>query len=131
MRTIVSCLIALGVLGLASGSAPAADPPRSLQKGKVLLLRNEHTMEGDIERVGDQYRVGRRVGETWIPADRVLCLAASMADAHAFLRSRANLSDADERLRLANWCRVNGLHEQELAELEAAAQQRPDHAETQ
>jgi hypothetical protein len=131
MRTIVSSLIALAFLGLVGGSAPAAEPPKSLQKGKVLLLRNEHTMEGDIERVGDQYRVGRRVGETWVPADHVLCLAASMADVYAFLRSRANLHDADERLRLANWCRLNGLHEQELAELEAAAQLRPDHAETQ
>ncbi len=131
MRTIVSILMMLGLTGLAGGSVRAADPPQSPQKGRVLLLTNEHTMEGDIERVGDRYRVGRLVGETWVPADRVLCLAASMADVYVFLRSRANLHDADERLRLASWCRLNGLREQALSELEAAAQLRPDHAETQ
>jgi hypothetical protein len=132
MRTIVFSLVVLGLLGRPDNHPlTAAEPPKSPQKGKVLLLRNEHLMEGDIERVGDRYRVGRRVGETWVPADRVLWLAASMPDAYAFLRSRANLKDADERLRLANWCRLNGLREQAVSELEAAAQLRPDHAETQ
>jgi hypothetical protein len=130
MKTFVFVLVVLGFMGLSGGSPRAAEPPHSLQKGKVLLLNNEHTMEGDIERVGDSYRVGRRVGETWVPADQVLCLAASMPDVYAFLRSRANLRDADERLRLANWCRLNGLREQALAQVEAAAQLRPDHAET-
>ena len=35
-----------------------------------------------------------------------------MPDAYAYLRARTNLDDADERLRLANWCRLNGLREQ-------------------
>ena len=108
----------------------AANPPKSLDKGRVLILKNEHTMEGDIERVGDHYRVRRSIGETWVPAERALCLVASLPDAYAYLRARTNLDDADERLRLANWCRLNGLREQALAEIRAAVDLRPDHAET-
>lgn len=131
MKTIVSSLVLVGLLALLGGSRLCATaPPKSPDKGKVLLLRNEHTMEGDIERVGDRYLVRRRIGETWVPCAQVLCLVASLPDAYAYLKARANLHDADERLRLANWCRLNGLHEQALAEIEAAAQLRPDHEET-
>jgi hypothetical protein len=131
MKTIIFSLVFLGCLGLAGASLLyATDSLELLQKGKVLLLKNEHTMEGDIERVGDRYRVRRLIGETWVPVDHVLCLAASLPDAYAYLRSRSNLRDADERLRLANWCRFNGLHEQALAEVRAAAELRPDHAPT-
>jgi tetratricopeptide (TPR) repeat protein len=131
MKTFVSSLVLLGILAVSGGSlVRAAEPPPSLQKGKVLILRNEYTMEGDIERLGDRYRVRRRVGETWVPAERVLSLVASLPDAYAYLRRRINLDDADERLRLARWCRANGLQKQALAELQAAAELRPDHAET-
>src|SRR5215469_13770065 len=131
MKMIISSLVLLGVLALpGSGPLCATDPPKSLEKGSVLILKNEHTMEGDIERLDGRYRVRRAAGETWVPADRVLCLVASLPDAYAFLRSRANLEDADERLRLANWCRFNGLRSQALAEVRAAAELRPDHAET-
>jgi hypothetical protein len=96
----------------------------------VLVLDNERTLEGDVERVGDQYRVRRSVGETWLAADRALRLCADNLEALAFLRGRANLEDADERLRLAQWCRSRGLADQALAEVRAAAQLRPEHAET-
>jgi len=131
MKSIAFSLLLLGFLTLPDASRRClADPPKSLDKGKVLILTNEHTMEGDIERIGARYRVRRLIGETWIPADRVLCLVASLPDAYAYLRARSNRDDADERLRLANWCRLNGLHEQALAEIRAAVELRPDHAET-
>jgi hypothetical protein len=131
MKTIVSSLVLLGILTLSGASfVRAVGPTPSLSKGKVLILKNEYTMEGDIERVGDRYRVRRNVGETWVPADRVLALTASLPDAYVYLRGRINREDADERLRLARWCRANGLREQALGELQAAAALRPDHAET-
>jgi hypothetical protein len=132
MKTFVSSLVLLGTLAVSGASlVRAAEPPSSPFKGKVLILKNEYTMEGDIERVGDRYRVRRALGETWVPAERVLCLTASLPDAYAYLRSRVNIDDPDERLRLARWCRLNGLRQQALAELKAAADLRPDHAETQ
>ena len=106
----------------------AADTPtpadRGPAHGKVLVLENDQTLAGDVERAGDLYRVRRLIGETTVPAERVLRLCADMGEAYAFLRGRANLSDADERLRLAEWCRLNGLHDQALAEVKAAVELR-------
>jgi hypothetical protein len=100
-------------------------------KGKVLVLVNEGTLEGDVERLGTQYRVRRPVGETWIQGARVLRLCASLEDAYLFLRSRANLQDPDEHLRLAEWCRERGLREPALAEVKVALELRPDHPRSQ
>jgi mono/diheme cytochrome c family protein len=108
--------------GVAVARAGAADEPAT---GKVLVLDNEHTLEGNIERVGTQYRVRRIVGETWVSGERVLRLCADQESAYLFLRGRANLNDADERLRLADWCRQHGLRAQAIAEVQEAVQLRP------
>ena len=79
MKHFVSSLLMLGSLTLPCASRLyAANPPKSLDKGRVLILKNEHTMEGDIERVGDHYRVRRSIGETWVLAERAVpgCLVA-------------------------------------------------------
>lgn len=131
MKTFVSFLLLLGVFAVSGEHFVfAADRPTPLTKGKVLILRNEYTIEGEIERVGDRYCVRRKLGETWVPCERVLTLVASMPDAYIYLRGRINLDDPDERLRLARWCRSNGLLQQAIAELQAASALRPDHAET-
>jgi hypothetical protein len=129
MKTIVLFLSLLGSLRLASTSMVFAVDP-SPSRGRVLILKNEHTLEGDVERVGDRYRVRRSGGETWVPSNEALGVAASLPDAYSFLRARANVDDADERLRLANWCRLHGLREQAMAELRAAEQLRPDDIHT-
>jgi hypothetical protein len=122
MNTLLPLLLCAAAF--AAPDAADAGPTR----GQVLVLDNEQTLTGDIERVGDVYHVRRLIGETTVPADSVLRLCATLQDAYAFVRSRANLTDPDERLRLAEWCRLNGLHEQALEEVRAAVQLRPDHA---
>jgi hypothetical protein len=107
-----------------------ADTPGPALTGKVLVLDNENTLTGDVERLGDQYRVRRSLGETWLPAGRVLRLCADLEEAYAFVRGRANLNDADERLRLARWCRANGLTAHALAEAREAVALRPGHGES-
>jgi hypothetical protein len=107
-----------------AGAAPEAAP--SPKTGQVLLLDNERIVEGDIVRQGDRYRVKRDFGESWIPADKVIRLCATRADAYQCLRSRANLRDIDERLRLARWCHLHGLREQGLAETKAALELKAD-----
>jgi hypothetical protein len=102
-----------------------AAPAPTLRSGKVLILETERTILGDIDQVDDHFRVRRLSGETLVPASQVLALCASLEDAYRFLRGRANLNDPDERLRLATWCRLNGLPAQALAEVEAAVQMRP------
>ncbi len=135
MKTFVCSIVCLGILVASAASLMrAAGPSPTLRKGKVLILKNEYTIEGDIERivdsVGDRYCVRRKGGETWWPAERVLALVASMPDAYAYLRGRINLGDPDERLRLGRWCWNNGLKQQALTEAQAAAELRPTHAET-
>jgi hypothetical protein len=122
-------LWALAVAAPAGGNLWAADPAASPPvAGKVLVLDNERTLEGDIDRIGEQYRVRRSTGETWLPAAKVLRLCATMDDAYAYLRTRANLRDPDERLRLAQWCHLNGLRQQAIDEVNAAVELRPEHA---
>ncbi len=125
MKTLIPLLLYAAVLSAPETSTPADKGP---SHGKVLVLENEQPLAGDIERVGDAYRVRRLIGETTVPADRVLRLCADMEEAYHFVSGRANLKDADERLRLAEWCRLNGLHEQAVAEVKAAVALRPENA---
>src|SRR5262249_40943712 len=46
-----------------------------------------------------------------------------------YLSGRANLSDPDERMRLARWCQLHGLRKQGLAEAWAALALRPGDGE--
>jgi hypothetical protein len=119
MNTILRGLFAACLVVLsAGGRARATDPPPAAA-GHVLLLDNERFLEGDITREGERYRIRRALGETWVPAAKVMRLCASREDAYHFLRGRANLRDVDERLRLARWCHLHGLREQGLAEARA------------
>jgi hypothetical protein len=120
-------VLALAVAAPAWWDARAESPTPAT--GRLLLLENEHTLEGVIDRLGDQYRVRRSVGELWVPGANVLCLCNSYAEAYTFLRGRANLRDADEHLRLAHWCQLHGLRPQALQEAREAAALRPEDAE--
>jgi hypothetical protein len=127
MKKVFTILVSVAVLS-ASVALTRAAPPAEPTTGKVLVLDNELTLEGEIERVGNQYRVRRTVGETWWPGERVLKLCADVPAAYEFLRGRANLNDADERLRLAEWCRQHALRQQALAEVREAVRIRPQNA---
>src|SRR5262249_15571656 len=102
MTTFIRLLLCVVVAALGT-SLSATDPPAAKPVGKVLVLENERTLEGDIEQQGTQYRIRRSVGETWVPAEKVLKLCQNREEAYHLLRSRANLTDPDERLRLAQW----------------------------
>jgi hypothetical protein len=108
----------------------AGEPQAARTTGKVLVLDNERTLEGDIERVGDQYCVRRPVGELLVRAENALRLCETREEAYAFLRARSNLRDPDEHLRLARWCHLQGLHRQAFEEATAAVALRPEHPES-
>src|SRR5262245_4518550 len=86
MNKIIAFFAALAVLVLLS-AAPASDPDpgSAAQRGRVLVLDNEHTLTGDIEFADGEYRVRRLIGETQVPAARVLKLCASLEEAYQFL----------------------------------------------
>ncbi len=113
-----------------ASAAAASAAKQPAVTGKILVLTNEGTLEGDIERIGSQYRLRRSIGETWVPGDRVLHLCSSNEEAYVFLRGRSNLKDPDERLKLAQWCHQRGLHVQALDEVRAAVKLRPEHAQS-
>ncbi len=87
-------------------------------------------MEGDVEKIADQFRIRRGMAEGWIPADKAMRPCFDWAAAYVFMTARSNLSDPDERLRLVRWCQLNGLRAQALTEAKIALQMRPAHAET-
>src|SRR5262245_6010311 len=128
MKNIITISLGVGILlaarPVASGTVPAA-PAAVRPAGRALVLDTEKTLTGDIERVGQRYRIKRLIGETWIPASKVLTVCATLEEAYLFLQRRANLNDPAERLRLSDWCRQHGLQAQALAEMKAAAALKP------
>jgi len=131
MGTTIRLLACAAVLAVPARGLSQADPPTLAVKGHVLLLQNERIFEGDIEKVGDHYSISRPGGgQTFLPCAKALRLCASREDAYQYLRTQANLDDADERLRLARWCLTYELQPQALTELKAADELRPGHAET-
>ncbi|NBY00784.1 MAG: hypothetical protein EBQ87_02205 [Planctomycetes bacterium] len=121
-------LLSLSLVALLGAEEPAPATAKPAIKGKVLLLENERVLEGDIELVGDRYKIKRTIGETWLPTNNVVRLCPSMDDAYLFLRSRTNLEDADERLKLVSWCVRYGLKERAVEEATAAVELRPEHS---
>jgi hypothetical protein len=121
-------LCALAAAALAWAGLRAQDTPPRLTRGRVLILQNQRTLEGEIELTGDQYHIRQKGGEMWLPAENVLCLCASWEDAFGRLARQANLRDPDERVRLAHWCEYNGLLALAAQEAAAAVKLRPDHA---
>lgn len=122
------CCVPLACLGLVLSTAWAAGPNLA-ERGRVLLLQNERTLEGDITLQGGRFSIRRSIGETWVPADQVQFVGQSMEEVYAFLRRRANLRDPDERVKLARWCQFRELREQALEEATAADELRPGNAE--
>jgi hypothetical protein len=118
----LAAILSLGlILGL--GRAFAAEPPIAV--GKVLVLDQDRILEGEIDRVGNRFRIRHTSGETWIPANDAIALVADRPAAYELLKKRTNVNDPDERYRLARWCLTYGLRTQALAEAEAAASLRP------
>jgi hypothetical protein len=119
--------VVLGMhLLLAALAGEDAPTPR-----RVLILTNESTYTGQIEQEATGYRVKNETGELVVPAKQVLRVCASMEEAYEFLKSRANLRDPHERLRLAKWCWNQNLPEHARAEAEAAVQLAPKYVEAQ
>ncbi len=120
----MNAILLLTVLIPAQVTVQVAQPIRS---GKVLLLENERTIEGEVDKFADFYRVRRSVGETQIPTHQVLALCADQKEAFDFLSKRTNLQDPDERFKLAQWAQVRGLLAEAHTQIQEALVLRPNH----
>src|SRR3954451_6476617 len=128
MKHLLAVSVGVGLLLVASSGLSRGNPPAPAapQTGRVLILEDGRTLTGEIERDGDRYRIRRLTGETSVQAEPAMRLCATIDDALAYLRSRANLNDPDERMRLADWCRQHRLLPQATIEVEAALELRPE-----
>ncbi len=119
---LIACAVLLGPAFL------IAEPAKT----KVLVLDNENLLEGEVTKVETGYQVRRPVGgDLTLPASRVLAVVADRRAAFAIVAERANLRDADERLRLARWCQLHDLPTEALFEARAAARMRPGFSEAE
>ncbi len=130
MKPIIPFVAVSALCAGVAWSLCAEEPAAPRLTGKVLILQNERAFEGDIEKVGDNYCVRRGSGEIVVSSGQALRLCADWDDALNFMRSRANLDDPDERLRLAKWCLGNHQVERAMAEAKIAMTMRPKHRET-
>ena len=124
----------LSVLGGLAGFgllAHAAIPSASSKPvaGKIILLDNDQLIEGDIIRDGDVLIIRRGIGETTVPANRVVEIVADRKQAYRAMRERCNLRDQEDRLRLVRWAMQNGLREEALAEAELLHRNLPKDAQ--
>lgn len=119
-------LCSLFVLFLAATVARTEPVPAAI---RILVLDNENLLEGEITRVEAGYQIRRATGgDLLLPGKRVLAVVEDRKAAFAFVSVRANLRDADERLRLARWCIENELQSEALAQAQAALRMRPGFA---
>lgn len=119
--------LALSIVLTVAFAATAGPPGPS--SGKILVLDNDQVVEGQIDRVGDRYRIVRDGGETSLPASRVLWLGVDRTGACEFLKGRIDARDANAHLRLARWCASVELRTEALDETRAALSLKPAHAE--
>lgn len=121
----------LGAVCFLVSSAPPvpcespALPPSAMQ-GKVLLLEHGGLIEGDIERVGDRYRIRRSAGEMTVPASPSILLLPDKASAYEMMRRRIHSLDARQHAALAQWCLTHGLQAEAIREADTAVGLAPD-----
>jgi hypothetical protein len=107
----------------------AQDGDKGRGKGKILLLKTGHAMEGDIEKVGTQFCVRRGKSEIWIAEDRAIQLCADWDDAYAYAQTQIKRDDANDRVKLARWCHMHRLTERALEQARAALELQPHNSD--
>jgi hypothetical protein len=129
MKTTTYTLLLLAGLACFGAMPPASPEPG--QTGKVLLLDTEQILEGNIEKIGDIYRIKGKTGEIILPISRTMALVQSRKEALDFLRQNANLRDPDEHLKLARWCILQDLKDEALVEAREVLRADPQNTDAQ
>jgi hypothetical protein len=87
----------------------AMDPPVASTTGKVLLIDYDRILEGNIERVGDRFRIRHGAGEMTVPAVANMLLLPDKDTAFQLLKNRTKLTDPIALVKLSRWCLANDL----------------------
>lgn len=107
----------------------AQDADKEGARGKVLLLKTGHAMEGDIEKVRAQFCIRNGKSEVWIAADKAIRLCADWHDAFAFASKQIRPDNAGDRVVLARWCHLHQLNDRALEQAQIALELQPTNAE--
>jgi hypothetical protein len=125
MKTFFRFLIVPAIFAGMEIFLHAQDDEKERTRGKVLLLKTGHAMEGDIEKVGTQLCVRRGKSEVWIAEEKAIRLCADWNDAFEFAKSQIKADDANDRVRLARWCHMHRLTEKALEQARIALELQP------
>lgn len=109
------------------GPAPPADAS-DLQPDQVIVLQDGGVMRGRVTRDGERFVLARGTGQTFIPASKVLLVAASLEEAYQLRRKSLNPPTADGHLILAEWCLRHDLISNAQREIASACALEPRHA---
>ncbi len=113
MKTLCATMLTLWTV------IAAAEEPGAGQG--VLLLRNGQTIEGQITREDDHYRVAFPDGEIRLRVTAVECYCRTLQEGYQRKRAALAMDSARDHLELAQWCQRHGLYRSAAEELSAAA----------
>ena len=129
MNTLIRGLIVSALFAGVGILVYAQDVAAERTKGKVLLLKNGHAMEGEIEKVGTQMRIRRGMSEVWIAADKSARLCENWDDAFAYVSTLVKQDDANDLVKLARWCHLHQLNDKALDQARLALELQPTNSD--
>ena len=121
MRRGMASLIAIVIFPTAIGWCQVEDRPQ------FLLLKNGQLLAGHVSLHGDRYLVAVPYGEIQVRRADVDQIVGSPQEAYLHRKNATRFGDADEHLRLAQWCLDRSLVAEAETQLEAAVGLQPHH----
>lgn len=106
---------------------PTPSPlPRPATSGRVVLLKDDRLLEGEVHEEGDKVILRRGVIDQEFSRSEVMFIGSTREEAYQYRRSQVQEKDIEGRIRLAKWCAYSGLREQGLAEARSAVALDPE-----
>ncbi len=128
------CLALLAFAAMAtdvSGQTPPASlsPPEvnASPQTKVVVLHNGNVLVGEVDHLGDAYRVATGTTEIRLSVREVERVVGSLLEAYDAKRAAWKIATTDEHLRLAAWCIRQEMWPQAALELNNARQRERRH----
>lgn len=102
-------------------------PVAMAQTTEVVVLRNGNILEGQVDRIGDSYRIATGTSEMRLTSRDVERVVPTLLDAYACKRIEVREDSAADHIVLAMWCIRHELWPQAGMELEEVRKIHPRH----
>jgi hypothetical protein len=124
---LIALVWVLPVVLAPGATAPAQSPGgQAPARPGVVLLHSGEVLEGRISETPEYFRITLPNGEIRVRKTEVDCCCADLHEAYQRLRAGTS-NDANEHLRLAQWCLRQGLLDVAAQEVDTAATLNPQH----